>query len=75
MPVLDWALTSFNIETILSHSGKIVLGGILLVFSWFLVRSTSRNHGLPYYKGPTGLPLIGNLHQLGEMQWLKYTGE
>ncbi|KAJ7146022.1 cytochrome P450 [Mycena epipterygia] len=68
-----------KIVSILSENGvrleayQYALIGAGTVTIWFLIRSTFRKSALPEFDGPRGLPLLGNIHQLGEKQWLKYT--
>lgn len=78
--VAEGALAWDKIASILSENGvrldayQYALIGAGTLTLWFLIRSTFRKPTLPEFDGPRGLPLLGNIHQLGEKQWLKYTG-
>lgn len=47
----------------------------ILLLGWnLLVKLRNYYHHPPQFNGPRGLPFLGNILQLGDRQWLKYTG-
>ena len=73
---LDYLRTTLQSPWQLAFAFAVLLGGTVL-FPRLLSAARHTSGGgrrLPRFSGPRGLPLLGNYHQIGDKQWLQYTG-
>lgn len=57
---------------------RAIVYSTLGIITWWLLsrnQAQKRTDHIPQFNGPPGLPLLGNIFQVGKMQWLQYTCE
>lgn len=57
---------------------RAIVYSTLGIITWWLLsrnQAQKRTGHIPQFNGPPGLPLLGNIFQVGKMQWLQYTCE
>lgn len=73
--LLARSLASFSQNAVPAALVAILCGSLC----FFILISRKREEGLskrsPRYGGPQGVPLLGNILQIRDKQWLQYSGE